>query len=346
MGKLAIIGLGLIGGSLGLALKRAEPVDTEVIGFDRDIDVGRQALKYNAISYLAPSLVKAVEDATMVIVATPILNVRRVFQEIAPHLRAGTVITDTASTKGEVLRWADEILPRDVHFVGGHPMAGKEQSGPAAAEETLFDGRPWVITPSVHAAPGAVNAVIGLAEAVGAKPTFLDPDEHDAYAAAISHLPLVASVGIFNLARNSAAWPELAAMSGPAFKDLTRLASGDPTMSHDIFMTNKPNLLHWLERYIAELQRLAGLIETADAETMFRSLAETQLERETFMLQPPVRSDGGPPTPDMPTPVDSLMGTLAGQLWQSRVKEMTDVLEERQRDRAREERLRRPDLDP
>ena len=97
----------------------------------------------------------------MVIVCTPILNVRRVFETIAPHLRPGTVVTDTASTKGEVMRWARGLLPDNVHFVGGHPMAGKEKSGPDAAEETLFDGRPYVIVPSPYAAPGAVNAVVG-----------------------------------------------------------------------------------------------------------------------------------------------------------------------------------------
>ncbi|HLF78847.1 MAG TPA: prephenate dehydrogenase/arogenate dehydrogenase family protein, partial [Dehalococcoidia bacterium] len=188
MGKLAIIGLGLIGGSLGLALKRAEPIDTEVVGFDRDVDVGMRALKAGAITHLAPSLEAAVRDATLVVIATPILNVRRVFEEIAPVIGRGTVVTDTASTKGEVLRWARQILPRDVHFVGGHPMAGKEQSGMEAAEESLFDGRPYVIVPSVDAAPGAVNAVIGLAEAVGGVPYFQDADEHDAYAAAISHV--------------------------------------------------------------------------------------------------------------------------------------------------------------
>ncbi|HLF78349.1 MAG TPA: prephenate dehydrogenase/arogenate dehydrogenase family protein, partial [Dehalococcoidia bacterium] len=290
-----------------------------------------------------PSLEAAVRDATLVVIATPILNVRRVFEEIAPVIGRGTVVTDTASTKGEVLRWARQILPRDVHFVGGHPMAGKEQSGMEAAEETLFDGRPYVIVPSVDAAPGAVNAVIGLAEAVGGVPYFQDADEHDAYAAAISHVPLVASVGIFNLARGSAAWPELANMAGPAFRDLTRLASGEPTMAHDIFLTNKTNVVHWLERYIGELQRLSQLIETADEEELFRSIAETQLERETFILSPPERPTGAPPAPDVPSPVQSLMGTLAGSLWQSRVKEMTDVLEERQAARAREERLRRQD---
>jgi prephenate dehydrogenase len=343
VGKLAIVGLGLIGGSLGLALKRAEPENTEVIGFDKDPEVGARALEAHAVNRLARSLREAVSDATMVVVATPIISVRAVFEEMAPHLGSGTVVTDTASTKGEVMRWARDLLGAGVHFVGGHPMAGKETSGPAAAEESLFDRRPYVIVPSVDAAPGAVNAVIGLAQAIGAQPVFLDADEHDSYAAAISHIPLVASVGLFNLARGSAAWPELAGMAGPAFRDLTRLASGEPGMAHDIFATNKTNVLHWLERYIGELQRLAGLIETADAETLFRALAEANLERENFILNPPSRGDGGPPGPDMPSPMDSLMGTLAGALWQSKTKEMTDTLEERQRRRAREERLRRRD---
>jgi prephenate dehydrogenase len=343
VGKLAIIGLGLIGGSMGLAIKRAKPVDTEVVGFDRDVDVGMRALKANAITHLAPTLEEAVREATLIVIATPILNVRRVFEEIAPVIGRGTVVTDTASTKGQVLRWASQILPRDVHFVGGHPMAGKEQSGMEAAEETLFDGRPYVIVPSVDAAPGAVNAVIGLAQALGATPFFQDADEHDAYAAAVSHVPLVASVGIFNLARSSTAWPELATIAGPAFRDLTRLASGEPTMAHDIFVTNKTNVVHWLSRYIVELQRLSELIETADEEALFRSIAETQLERETFILSPPERPTGAPPAPDVQAPLQSLMGTLAGSLWQTRVKEMTDVLDERQAARTREERLKRQD---
>jgi prephenate dehydrogenase len=342
VGKLAIVGLGLIGGSLGLALKRAEPVNTEVIGFDRDYDVATRALKAGAVQAMAPSLQHAVRDATRVIVATPIISMRKVFEEMAPELQRGTVVTDTASTKGDVIRWARENLPEGVHFVGGHPMAGKEKSGPQAAEESLFDDRPYCITPSLNAAPGAVNSVIGLAEAVGSRPFFLDPDEHDAYAAAISHVPLVSSIALFNLARGSAAWPELASMAGPAFRDLTRLASGEPEMSHDICLTNKQNIVHWIDRYIGELQRLSELIAESDAETLFRSLAETQLERENFLENPP-RRETGESDSDLPTPFESLMGTLAGSLWQTRAKDITGAIEERMRDREREERLRRRD---
>ncbi len=340
MGKLAIVGLGLIGGSIGLALKRAEPADTEIVGFDRDVDVGARALKFGAIQKLAPTLEHAVDGASLVIVSTPIIAMRKVFEAMAPRLAKGAVVTDTASTKSDVLRWARETLPASVHFVGGHPMAGKEKSGPQAAEETLFDGRPYCIVPDMDAHPGAVNAVVGLARALGAEPFFLDAAEHDSYAAAISHVPLVASIALFGLVRGSAAWPELAGMSGPGFRDITRLASGEPEMAHDICLTNKDNILHWLERYIAELRKVSALIEGTDADALFRVLAETQIERDNFLENPPRREDSGPDL-DLPTPSESFLRLLVGGLLQDRTKEMTGALEERAREREREERLHR-----
>jgi len=340
MGKLAIVGLGLIGGSIGLALKRAEPVNTEVFGFDKDPGVGARALKAGAIQRLAPSVETAVKDASLVIVATPIIAVRRVFEAMAPQLQRGAVVTDTASTKGDVLRWAAEMLPRNVHFVGGHPMAGKEQSGPQAAESSLFDGRPYCVVPSVDASAGAVNAVVGLAEAVGANAFFLDAAEHDAYAAAISHVPLVASLALFSLARGSAAWPELAGMAGPAFRDLTRLTSGQPEMAHDIFLTNRQNILHWLERYIGELKRLAEMIDSSDADLLFRALAEAQMERESFLANPPKR-EPALPSVDLPSPNDAFTSMILGGLIQERTKDVTSAFEERAREREREDRLRR-----
>lgn len=340
MGRVAIIGLGLIGGSLGLAIKRAEPVDTQVVGFDKDFEVGVRAHRAGAIQELAPTLQEAVTGATLIVVATPIISARRVFQDMAPHLRPGAVVTDTASTKAEVLRWASESLPPNVHFVGGHPMAGKEQSGPQAAEESLFDGRPYCIVPSVTASAGAVSAVVGLAESVGAKPFFLDAAEHDAYAAAISHVPLVASVALFSMVRGSVAWPELANMAGPAFRDLTRLASGDPGMGQDICMTNRSHLLHWLERYIGELRRLEELIESDEGEKLFRTLAEAQMERDVFLESPPKR-EPEMPNVDMPSAGESFVDMMAGRLWRERAKEVTDALMERRRAAERQRRLQR-----
>jgi prephenate dehydrogenase len=340
MGTVGIIGLGLIGGSLGLALKRARLQNLEVIGYDRDRDVETRALRAGAVDRLARSAEDLAAEAALVIIATPILSVEKTLKAIAPHLQKGAVVTDTASTKGTVVRWARDILPEGVHFVGGHPMAGKESSGPEAAEAGLFEGRPYVIIPSVSASEGAVNAVVGLAEAVGARPTFLDPDEHDAYAAAVSHVPLVASIALFTLVRSSSAWPELAGMAGPGFRDLTRLASGQPEMAHDIFLTNRQNVSHWIDRYIAELRRLQELIEGDDPEKLFRSLAETQIERDTFIDHPPEREQPGLPA-DLPTPTQSFVNLLAGSMWAERARELTESMEQRLKQREREERLRR-----
>lgn len=341
MGKLAIVGLGLIGGSVGLALKRAHADDTEVVGFDREQEVMVRAHKAGVVDAIAPTIERAVADATMVIVSTPIVTMRRVFREMAPALQKGALVTDTASTKGTVLRWAEAELPRTVHFVGGHPMAGKESMGLHHAEEDLFDGRPYCIVPSVDASQGAVNVVVGFAEALGARPFFLDADEHDSYAAAVSHLPLVTSIALFNLAKGSNAWPELAGISGPAFRDLTRLASGQPEMSQDIFMTNRDNVLHWLNRYIGELNKVAEMIESReDDETLYRSLTTTQIERDRFMEKLPQREDPVKRV-EFPTSSEAFMTMLTGTLVQERAKELTSYLEEQNQDREQDDRVRR-----
>lgn len=342
MGRIAIIGLGLIGGSIGLALKRAEPKNTTLVGFDESREVMNRAQRSGVVDEIEPSLERTVRDATMVVVATPIVAVRRVFRDIGPHLQDKCIVTDTASTKRDVLRWAEQELPKHVYFVGGHPMAGRERAGLQEAEAELFDDRPYCIVPSVDAVGGAVNAVVGLVQALGAKPFFLDADEHDAYVAAISHVPLISSVALFNLARRSNAWPELANISGPAFKDLTRLASGEPELGHDIFITNRENVLHWLQRYMSELQRLSDLIESQDEEeSLFRTLAEAQIEREQFLESPPERVDARLKV-EMPTASDAFMSMMTGALWQEHAKRAQEMIVERTvRDSGQSEAARR-----
>jgi prephenate dehydrogenase len=344
MGRITIIGLGLIGGSIGLALKRAQAKNTTIVGYDHDYEVMGRARRSHVVDEAEPSLERAVQDATMVIVATPIVTIRKIFRGMAPHLQENCIVTDTASTKGDVLRWAHEELPENVYFVGGHPMAGREKAGLHQAEAELFDDHPYCIVPSVDAAAGAVNAVVGLAQALGARPFFLDADEHDAYVAAISHVPLISSVALFNLARKSNAWPELANISGPAFKDLTRLASGEPELGHDIFLTNRDNVLHWLQRYMAELQRLSDLIESQDEEeVLFKTLAEAQIEREQFLEKLPVRDDSNGGI-DIPTASDAFMTMMTGALWQERAKQAQDAIVERTNASMREEQVRRRKL--
>jgi prephenate dehydrogenase len=340
MGTVGIIGLGLIGGSFGLALKRAKLADTTVIGHDRDNRRAERARDAGAIDRIAASQTDLAREADLVVLATPILPMRRILEEIASHLKRGAVVTDTASTKKSVMTWARDSLPDHVHFIGGHPMAGKEKSGPEAAEETLFDNRPYVVIPSVNASEASVNAIFGLAELLGGRPMFMEAEEHDAYAAAISHLPLVASVALFSMAHGSQAWPELANLAGPGFHDLTRLASGRPEMAHDISLTNRDNITHWIDRYIDELLRLRELVDRRgdEDENLFRTFVETQLARDAFVANPPVRQIPGMAV-DMPTPNDSLVALLAGGYAAERMREVTENMESDIRDRQ-QERLR------
>jgi prephenate dehydrogenase len=288
--KITIIGLGLIGGSIGMALKAAGLGDRiEIVGHDRDGGADGLARKRGAIDRGEHNLPRAVEGAAMVIVATPITAVAEVFKEIAPHLTPGAVVTDTASTKAEVMRWAARELPETVTFIGGHPMAGKETSGIEASDPALFKGCAYCVCPSLTASPTAIKQVTGLAELIGATPLFMDPAEHDQYAAAISHLPLVVSTALFTLMRSSPSWEDLGAMASSGFRDVTRLASGDPEMTMGIWMTNREAIIHWLERMIGEMSRFREMLNDAQDEALLKAFSEARFERDQFISEPPAR---------------------------------------------------------
>jgi prephenate dehydrogenase len=287
--KITIVGVGLVGGSIGLAIRRAGLERLRVVGYDKNHDTLRTAEKIGAIDEQAHDLGGAVRDAALVVLAVPIEAMRDTLTALARHLTPETVVTDTASTKGEVMRWARELLPEGASFVGGHPMGGKEDAGIEHAEATLFDGKAWVITPTVDASPSAIRSVTGLARICGAETLHMDPEEHDQYAAAISHMPLFTSTALFTLARSSASWDDLGAMAGPAFRDLTRLASGDPGLALGIWRTNREAVIHWIERMMAELGRYRNMLQDAQDEQLLQAFAEAQLQRDEFIAHPPQR---------------------------------------------------------
>ncbi|MGE5595180.1 MAG: prephenate dehydrogenase [Hyphomicrobiales bacterium] len=286
--RIAIIGTGLIGTSIGLGLMSRKDRQYEVIGTDRDRLNAREAKRLGALDREVGSLEETVEGAGLVILAVPVMAARRLLQDLVPYLSPGAIITDTCSTKADIMRWAAEFLPETVHFVGGHPMAGREQSGPRAATTDLFSNATWAVTPSPRASEQAVSVVLGVVETLGAYPLYIDAQEHDTYAAAVSHLPILVSVALFRMIRDSQGWEDAALLSGPAFRDLTRLASGDPTMSRDIMATNREAVLHWLGRFQQELGTIRAALESgSEAVTdLFRS---TQVDRDTFIDNPPVR---------------------------------------------------------
>jgi prephenate dehydrogenase len=334
MERIAIVGLGQIGGSIGLALRRAALKDVSVVGTARTRETMQRAKKLGAVDETTPIAAEAVAGARLVIVAVPILATPAVFEEIAPALAPGAVVTDAGSTKGNVMRWARELLPDTVHFVGGHPMAGKETPGIESADGDLFREKTWVIVPSVTADDAAVRAVVGLAQLAGATPVFMDADEHDSYVAAISHLPLALSSALFSVAFQSAAWPELAQLASSGFLGATRLASGSPEMAHDIMISNRDNVLHWIDRFQDELSRLRATIAAGESKDVMEAFTKPQLERDNFAIN-------GAPSRELPGAAIekvSLSDLLLGSAVSGMLKKQQEYLkasDERERERDR-----------
>lgn len=260
--RIAIIGLGLIGGSMGLALKRAGGV--EVAGYARRPETANRALELGAIDQVSSQLASCVEGADLVLIATPTLSIKEILIQIAPHLSAGCVVTDAASTKEQVMSWAEESLPANVSFVGGHPMAGKELSGIEVAEADLFKGRIYCVVPGHGAADAGVQAVVDLVNRIGARPLLLGASDHDRFVAGISHLPLVVASALVMATAKSFEWPDMSRLAANGYRDTTRLASQHQRMNRDICLTNGDNIVFWIDEFTKELQRFRALIAEGD----------------------------------------------------------------------------------
>jgi len=303
MQRVTIIGLGLIGGSIGLGLRRWAETNRsngkqalEVTGFDTDLEQQQFAQKIKAVDRAAWDLARAVQGADIVIVATPVAAMEESFEAIAPHLKPGATVTDTGSTKASVLGWADAILPRGTGFVGGHPMAGKTQSI-EGADAGLFTGATWCVAPSVSASDDAIRNVLGMIAALGAEPFFVDPTEHDAFVAGVSHLPFVLSAALMRTVSQDASWRDMKGLTAGGFRDVSRLAAGSPAMHRDILLTNREAVTRWLDVYLATLNEVRASLQREPAEagpalTAFFTEARdaradwsTQTTREGELLQ-------------------------------------------------------------
>jgi len=277
--RVAIIGLGLIGGSVGLALHKAKAAQ-QVVGYDVGKGVSNQARKVGAIDQPYATLADAVRGAELVVLATPVGAMRSLLQTLSPLLTPGAVVTDVASTKVQVISWAEEYLPASVAFVGGHPMTGKELSGVEAADAALFQGGIYCLTPTARTKPAAIHKVSTFVEALGAIVRFLEPAEHDGQVAGVSHLPFVASIALINTVAEGAGWADAALLASGGFRDMTRLAAGNPEMYRDICLSNSTALTRLLNEYISTLSILRDRIADHD-----KSLHETFTKARQLRLQ-------------------------------------------------------------
>jgi len=269
---ISIIGLGLIGGSLGLALKGK----AEVIGYTRRAETLSFALQLGAIGRGTMTLAEAVTGAEVIILATPILTIKEMLAQLAPLLEEGVVVTDTASTKVEVMNRAKEFLPQGVSFIGGHPMAGKEEWGIKAATADLFRGATYCLTPSPQSPPQAIDKVVSIVREIGAIPLFMEAEEHEFLVAGISHLPLILSAALVSITAKNPSWAKMSQLAASGYRDLTRLASGNPGMGGEICLTNKTNISFWLEGFIQELRNFLQYLKEDKMEVVLNQVWEVR----------------------------------------------------------------------
>ncbi len=279
---ITIIGLGLIGGSLGLALKRSGWRSAKIVGCTRSQSTASTALKRGAVDQVSPEPRKAVKESDLVILAVPVLATRDVLGEIAPVLKNGAIVTDTSSTKLQIMQWAKELLPAYVSFIGGHPMAGKETTGIEAADASLFQGCVYCLVPQPGTMQESMDVVKDMVATVGAIPLDIDPSEHDNLVAGISHLPMLLSVALVLATTQSPEWSKMSRLAASGYRDVTRLASGNPEMHADICLTNKNNIVSWLDKLITRLQELRAIVSEED--TRIRTiLALVREERQKWL---------------------------------------------------------------
>ncbi len=275
--KIVIFGVGLIGGSFALALRKAHAV-SEVVGFGRSSATLEQARQLGIIDRLGEDVAREVADADLVLLATPVGQMAELMARIAPHLGAHTLVTDGGSTKGDVVAAARANMGgRISQFVPAHPIAGAEKSGAAAALADLYQGKKVVLTPLPENSQESVALVRQAWEACGAVVSELTAEQHDAVFAAVSHLPHLLSFALVHDLAQRDDRDLLLSFAASGFRDFTRIAASSPEMWRDISLANREALLRELQAYIGELTMMSSALEAGDAarlEQIFRTARE------------------------------------------------------------------------
>jgi len=282
-GRVAVVGVGLIGGSFALALKAAKACE-EIVGVGRGRANLEAALALGAIDRATGDVAQAAQGADLVLVATPVAQFAAVFEALEPVLAPRALVTDAGSTKRDVVAAARARLGAKIsHFVPAHPIAGAEQSGAAAAKAELFRGKRVVVVPLPENPAQSVERVAGAWRTCGARVSEMGPDEHDAVFAAVSHLPHLLA---FALVRDIAGRPNSAQLFGYAaggFRDFTRIASSHPEMWRDICIANRDALLAEVTRYGTQLEAVRALLEAGDAAGLERVFSEARAARNRWL---------------------------------------------------------------
>ncbi len=293
--RVAIIGLGRIGGSLGLALKQAK-LDVEIVGHDKNTGVAGRALKRGAVDKTEWNLINACDGAGLIILALPLDGIKDTLAVLKSELQPGVIVTDTASSKVPVLEWANE-LAAGVQFIGGNPVLKSEHAANArgidAADPALFQGATYCLISSHSASNGALETVSNLAAILGAKPYFIDAAEHDGLMAGVQHLPALLATTLAGALMTSSGWRELGKVAGADLSAATELVPTDSASAREEFFAHRTDLIRWIDVLSAELGTMRDTLERQD-EAAIKSLIETIATERNRWLNDQLGSEPAP----------------------------------------------------
>ena len=278
--KITIIGVGLLGGSIGLAAKKRR-VAGEIAGFVRSKKSIAGCEKFGATDFATTDLLAAVSNSDLVILCTPLAQMRSLAEQALPALKRGAIVTDVGSVKAGAVRELEPLVKKSgAHFIGSHPMAGAEKNGVAAARENLFENAVCVLTPTKKSSVAAIRKLENFWKSLGARVLKMDAAQHDLLVSRSSHLPHVVAATLANLVLNPANPKAQAGLCATGFRDTTRIASGSPEMWRDIALANRKNLSRSTDTFIAELKKFQNALKSGDAQSVEKIFATAKQRRD------------------------------------------------------------------
>ncbi|MFJ5621123.1 prephenate dehydrogenase [Peribacillus loiseleuriae] len=314
--NVCVIGLGLIGGSLAMAIKHEHP-DVNIVGFDRDDNNAHLAKILGIIDEITPSIEWGVQEADLIILAVPVNETERIIAELANmNLKKDCIVTDAGSTKGSVARAAAGLLDKGITFIGGHPMAGSHKSGAGAAKRQLFENAFYLLTPAEGILDSDINRLKEWLKGTNANFLLVTPDNHDLLTGVISHFPHIIASGLVKQAEHySTRNPLVSRLAAGGFRDITRIASSSPEMWRDILIHNKSVLVELMDNWIDEMLQVKDLITSEDRVGIYRFFQEAKEFRDDL----PVHGRGAIPAyydlyidvPDYPGVISEITGYFA-----------------------------------
>lgn len=315
-GRVFVIGLGLIGGSLALCVK-AQHRDCKIIGFDIYEEQGKLAKMLGVVDELTDSIEASAKEADLILIATPVQETERILDLLAGiPLKGNVIVSDTGSTKSSIVKRADKLIDKGITFIGGHPMAGSHKSGVAAARALLFENAFYLLTPPNKVSVEKVNVLKEWLKGTNAKFITISPEEHDYLTGVISHFPHVIAASLVHQAEKTSQEQKLVTrLAAGGFRDITRIASSSPAMWRDILLHNKEVMLQLLNEWQQEMKEVTSMIQDGDSEKIYHFFSQAKHFRDEL----PQKEKGAIPSfydlfvevPDYPGVISEVTGYLA-----------------------------------